>query len=89
MMGSPPKMTGIPPTTRRMTQAVEEEEEEEEKEEALVEEVDNITETIPSGFTPMLRNKKRRLNCPTPNTIMEDDEEGGDNDNNEGSNADQ
>ena len=41
--------------------AVEEEEEKEEEKE-----VDNITETIPSGFAPMPRYKKRRLNPPSP-----------------------
>jgi hypothetical protein len=43
--------------------ATEEEEEKEEEEEA-----DNITETIPRGFTPMSHYKKRRLNPPSPNT---------------------
>jgi len=40
-----------------------------------VEEVDNITKIIPLGFGPMPRNKKRRLNPPTPNTIMEDEDD--------------
>jgi hypothetical protein len=44
--------------------AVEKEEEKEEEEE----EADNITETIPRGFTPMSHYKKRRLNPPSPNT---------------------
>ena len=47
-------------------------EEDEKEEEAPVEEVDNITETIPLGFSPMPRNKKCRLNPPSPNMIMED-----------------
>jgi len=50
------------------------EEEEEKEEEALAEEVDNITETILVGFTAMPRYKKRRLNHPSPNTIMEEDD---------------
>jgi hypothetical protein len=33
------------------------------------EEADNITETIPRGFTPMSHYKKRRLNPPSPNTM--------------------
>ena len=46
-------------------QVVEEEEEEDEKEEeALMEEVDNITKTIPPGFGPMPRN-----------TIVEDEDD--------------
>ena len=53
----------------------EEEEDEEEEEEAPMEEVDNIIETIPPGFGPMPRNKKRRLNPPSPNTIMEDEDD--------------
>ena len=51
------------------------EEEEDQEEEAPVEEVDNITETIPPGFGPMPRNKKRRLNPPPPNMIMEDEDD--------------
>ena len=46
-----------------------------EEEEAPVEEVDNITETISSGFGPMPRNKKRRRNPPPPNMIMEDEDD--------------
>jgi hypothetical protein len=49
--------------------------EEEEEEEALTEEVDNITETIPLGFAPMLRYKKRGLNPPSTNTIVEDEDD--------------
>jgi len=52
-----------------------EEDEEEKKEEAPVEEVDNITKTIPLGFVLMPRNKKHRLNPPSPNTIMEDEDD--------------
>ena len=37
--------------------------------------MDNITETIPLGFGPMPRNKKRRLNPPSPNTIVEDEDD--------------
>jgi hypothetical protein len=37
-----------------------------------MEEVDNITETIPQGFSPMSCYKKHRLNPPSPNTIVED-----------------
>jgi len=40
-----------------------------------VEEVDNITETIPPGFALMPRYKKRRLNPPSPNMIMEDEDD--------------
>ena len=40
-----------------------------------VEEVDNITKTISSGFTPMSHNKKCGLNPPSPNTIMEDEDD--------------
>ena len=70
----------------------------EEKEEAPTVEVDNITKTIPSGFGPMPCNKKRRLNPPSPNTIMEDvddsssgldEEEGNNNGDGEGSSVDQ
>jgi hypothetical protein len=45
------------------------------EEEAPAKEVDNITETIPPGFAPMPRNKKCRLNPPSPNTIMEDEDD--------------
>ena len=45
------------------------------EEEASAEEVDNIIKTIPSGFAPMPRYKKRRLNPPSPNTIMEDEDD--------------
>jgi hypothetical protein len=45
------------------------------EEEALTEEVDNITETIPLGFAPMLRYKKRGLNPPSTNTIVEDEDD--------------
>jgi hypothetical protein len=38
----------------------------EEEGEAPVEEVDNITETIPPRFALMPRHKKRRLNPPSP-----------------------
>ena len=48
---------------------------EEEEEDALAEEVDNITKTIPLGFIPMPCYKKRRLNPPSPNTIMEDEDD--------------
>jgi hypothetical protein len=64
---SPPKMTGSSP---KMTEPADEEEEE-----APAKEVDNITETIPPGFGPMPRNKKCRLNPPSPNTIMEDEDD--------------
>ena len=37
--------------------------------------VDNITETIRLGFGPMPHNKKRRLNPPSPNTIMDDEDD--------------
>jgi hypothetical protein len=47
----------------------------EKEEEALAEEVDNIIETIPPGFTPMPRYKKSRLNPPSSNTIMENEDE--------------
>ena len=40
-----------------------------------MEEVDNITETIPPGFNPMPCNKKRGLNPPYPNTIVEDEDD--------------
>ena len=46
-----------------------------EEEEAPVEEVDNITETILSGFGPMSRNKKSRLNPSSPNTIVENEDD--------------
>ena len=42
------------------------------EEEASMEKVDNITKTIPPGFSPMPRNKKCRLNPPSPNMIVED-----------------
>ena len=48
---------------------------EEEVEEALAVEVDNITETILWGFTPMSCYKKRRFNPLSPNTIMEDEDD--------------
>ena len=51
----------------------EEEEEKEEEEEVPAEEVDNITKTIPLGFAPMPRYKKRRLNPSSPNMIVEDE----------------
>jgi hypothetical protein len=54
---------------------VEKEEEEEKEEEAPAEKVDNITETILSGYTPMPCYQKRRLNPPSPNTIMEDEDD--------------
>ena len=47
----------------------------EEEEEAPVEEVDNNTKTIPPGFAPMPCYKKRRLNPPSPDTIMEDEDD--------------
>jgi len=47
----------------------------EEEEEEVPTEVDNITKTIPPGFAPMTRYKKRRLNAPSPNTIMKDKDE--------------
>jgi len=47
--------------------------EEEEEEEVPAEEVDNITKTIPLGFAPMPRYKKRRLNPSSPNMIVEDE----------------
>ena len=47
----------------------------EEEEEEPVEEVDNITETIPPGFASMPRYKKHRLNSPSPNMIMEDEDD--------------
>ena len=37
--------------------------------------MDNITETIPLGFGPMLCNKKHKLNPPSPNMIMEDEDD--------------
>ena len=37
--------------------------------------MDNITETIMLGFAPMSRYKKRRLNPPSPNMIMEDEDD--------------
>ena len=45
------------------------------EEEEPVEEVDNITETIPLRFAPMLCYKKHMLNPPSPNTIMEDEDD--------------
>ena len=39
----------------------------------MEEEVANITETIPPGFVPMPRYKKRRLNPSSPNMIVEDE----------------
>ena len=48
---------------------------EEEEEEAPVEEVDNITGTIPPGFASMPHYKKHRLNPPSPNMIMEDEDD--------------
>ena len=51
------------------------EEEEEEKEEALAEEAANITETIPPGFAHMPCYKKHRLNPPSPNMIVEDEDD--------------
>ena len=50
-------------------------EEEEKEEEALVEEVDNITDTIPPEFAPMPHYKKRGLKPPSPNTIVEDEDD--------------
>jgi hypothetical protein len=47
----------------------------EKEEEALAEEVDNIIETIPPGFTPMPRYKKHRLNPPSSNTIVENEDD--------------
>ena len=51
------------------------EEEEEEEEEAPAEEADNITKTIPLGFGPMPCNKECRLNPPSPNMILEDEDD--------------
>ena len=48
---------------------------EEEEEEAPAEEVDNITEIVPPGFGPMPCNKKRRLNPPSPNMIVGDEDD--------------
>ena len=53
----------------------EDEDEEDEEEEVLAEEVDNITKTIPLGFGPKPCNKKHRLNPPSPNMIMEDEDD--------------
>ena len=50
-------------------------EKKEEEEEAPAEGVDNITKTIPPGFSPMPCNKKHRLNPPSPNTIVEDEDD--------------
>jgi hypothetical protein len=47
----------------------------EEEEEAPAKEVDNITKAIPPGFAPMPRNKKCRLNPPSPNMIVEDEDD--------------
>ena len=80
---SSPKREEYPLPTDEPTEDDEEPTEEEEEpvvaeeveEEALVEEVDNITKTIPLGFAPMLRYKKHRLNPPSSNTIMEDEDD--------------
>ena len=37
--------------------------------------MDNIIKTIPSGFTTIPRYKKHRLNPPSPNMIMDNEDD--------------